>query len=59
MMLLTEQGKGAKKTIELINRFTNDICEVLGEAHNKTKIRQAVLDAIADVLDEDLKLADL
>ena len=58
MMLLTEQGKGAKKTIELINRFTNDICEVLGEAHNKNRIRQAVLDAIADVLDEDLKLAE-
>ena len=51
-MLLTEQGKGAKKTIELINRFTDDICEVLGEQEHKSKIRQAVINAIADAIDE-------
>ena len=49
--MLTKQGEGARQTLKLINEFTDNICEVLGEQENKDKIRQAVVNAIANVLE--------
>ena len=45
-MLLSEQGKAAKGSIELINNFVNEICEVLGAQDNKKKIRQGVVNVV-------------
>lgn len=45
-MLMSEEGKAAKKTIDLINNFVNEICEVLGEQDNKIRIRQGVVNAV-------------
>ena len=51
---MTNEGEGARQTLKLINEFTDNICEVLGEQENKNKIRQAVVDAITNVIEKEI-----